>query len=82
MPAKLALRTPRLSLQQEHLEIAYAPVDFDRSRFTVWLPESASLQIGYRGRRDRRVHKFSHFQLFLVVTDQTVKEPVPGPGAV
>jgi hypothetical protein len=73
---------PKIQLQQEHLEIAYAPVDFDRSRFTVWLPESASMQISYRGRRYRRVHKFSHFQLFLVVTDQTVKEPVPGPGGV
>ena len=73
---------PKIHLQQEHLEIAYAPVDFDRSRFTVWLPESASMQISYRGRRYRRVHKFSHFQLFLVVTDQTIKDPVPGPGGV
>jgi Protein of unknown function (DUF1570) len=73
---------PQIHLQQEHLEITYAPVDFDRSRFTVWLPDSASMQISYRGRRYRRVHKFSHFQLFLVVTDQTIKDPVPGPGGV
>lgn len=71
---------PQIRLELEHLDIAYAPVDFDKSKFTVWLPEKASLQINYRGRNYQRIHKFSHFQLFLVVTEERVKEPIPGPG--
>lgn len=76
------LMTPirQIRLEQEHLDITYAAVDFDKSRFTVWLPESASMQISYRGHRYQRIHKFSHFQLFLVVTEEKIKEPVAGPG--
>ena len=71
---------PQIRLQLEHLDISYAPVEFDKRKFSVWLPKSASMQISYRGRRYERLHKFSHFQLFLVVTEQTVKEPTVGPG--
>ena len=71
---------PQIHLQMEHLDISYAPVGFEKPRFLVWLPESASMEITYRGHRYQRVHKFSHFQLFLVVTEQTVKEPISGPG--
>jgi hypothetical protein len=71
---------PQIHLKEEHLDISYAPVGFEKPRFLVWLPEEASMQISYRGHRYQRVHKFSHFQLFLVVTEQTVKEPIPGPG--
>jgi hypothetical protein len=70
----------QIHLQQEHLDITYAPVDFDKRKLRVWLPEHASMQIRYRGHSYQRIHNFSHFQLFLVVTEQTVKEPNPGPG--
>ncbi len=70
---------PQIHLQREHLDISYAPVEFDKSRFSVFLPQSASMEISYRGRRYRRMHTFSHFQLLLVVTEQTVKPPIPGP---
>ena len=72
---------PQIQLQVEHLDITYAPVDFQKPKFRVWLPESASMQISYHHRRYQRLHKFSHFRLFLVLTEQTVKEPNPGPGA-
>ncbi|HKF03088.1 MAG TPA: DUF1570 domain-containing protein [Candidatus Sulfotelmatobacter sp.] len=71
---------PQIRLQLEHLDISYAPVEFDKRKFSVWLPQKASIQISYRGRRYERLHKFSHFQLFLVVTEQTVKVPTAGPG--
>jgi Protein of unknown function (DUF1570) len=71
----------QIQLQVEHLDITYAPVDFQKPKFRVWLPESASMQISYHHRRYQRLHKFSHFQLFLVLTEQTVKEPNSGPGA-
>jgi hypothetical protein len=76
----LVARLPQIRLQLEHLDISYAPVEFDKRKFRVWLPQSASMQISCRGRRYERVHKFSHFQLFLVVTEQTVKQPTAGPG--
>lgn len=72
---------PQIHLQLEHLDISYAPVEFDKTKFRVWLPESASVELKYRDRSYHRVHRFSHFQLFLVDTQQTVKEPTPGPGA-
>ena len=71
---------PQIRLQREHLDIAYAPVEFDKPKLRIWLPERASIEITYRGHAYQRVHKFSHFQLFLVVTEQTIKEPSRGPG--
>jgi hypothetical protein len=71
-----------IQLQLEHLEITYAPVDFRQKKIRLWLPETATLYIGYRGRRYERVHTFSKFQLFSVDTGQSVKEPPttePGP---
>ena len=70
---------PELKLQLEHFEIAYAPVEFEKRKFQLWLPESASMHISYRGRRYQRVHSFRHFQLFLVDSEQKVKDPVAGP---
>jgi hypothetical protein len=70
---------PEIHLQIEHFDIAYAPVEFSRRKFRLWLPESASMHISYRGHRYERVHKFSNFQLFLVDTQQKVKDPVAGP---
>ena len=46
---------PQIRLKRKHLDISYAPVEFDKHRFTVWLPKSASIQISYRGRRYERV---------------------------
>ena len=66
---------PKINLQKEHLAIVYAPVAFPQRHVQLWLPESASLYIGYRGRRYERVHKLSQFQLFWVDSDQAVKEP-------
>jgi hypothetical protein len=69
----------KINLQVEHMDILYAPVDFEKHKFRLWLPQSASMHIDYHGHRYQRVHSFSHFQLFLVDADQKVKEPVAGP---
>jgi len=73
----LVAPVPEIRLQSEHLDISYAPVEFNKLKFRIWLPSTASVQINYRGRSYQRVHKFSQFQLFLVDTQQTVKEPTP-----
>lgn len=76
----LVAPVPQIHLQLEHLDISYVPVEFDKPKFRVWLPESASMQIRYHGHFYQRVHKFSHFQLFLVETEETTKGPNVGPG--
>lgn len=64
-----------IDLQVEHLSIVYASVEFRTRQLRLRLPESASLYIGYRGHRYKRVHNFSQFQLFWVESDQNIKEP-------
>jgi len=71
---------PAIHLQMEHLDISYAPVEFHKNNARVWLPQSASMQISYRGRRYQRVHTFTRFQLFLVLTEEKVTAPPAGPG--
>jgi hypothetical protein len=66
---------PQIDLRLEHLAITYAPVEFQKRHLQLWLPESASLFIEYRGHRYERRHDFSDFQLFWIDTEQTIKEP-------
>jgi len=72
---------PQIDLQVEHLDIAYAPVAFEKRKLQVWLPESAALYIAYHGHRYARLHSFNQFQLFQVATEQTVKTPQPSSDA-
>jgi len=72
---------PAIDLQRDHLTIAYAPVAFEKRHVRLWLPESASLYVGYRGRRYERKHSFGQFQLFSVDTGETVKQPMAGTAA-
>ena len=68
---------PNINLQREHQVINYAPVEFPKRHLRLWLPESSSLYIAYRGRRYERVHRFSQFQVFSVDSAEAVKEPSP-----
>lgn len=68
---------PEIELRVEHLSIVYASVEFQKLHLRLRLPESASLYIGYRGHRYKRVHNFSQFQLFWVEANQNIKEPSP-----
>jgi hypothetical protein len=64
-----------IKLQREHQVITYAPVEFSNRHIQLWLPESSSLYIAYRGRRYERIHTFSDFQLFWVDSAQADKQP-------
>jgi tetratricopeptide (TPR) repeat protein len=68
---------PNINLQREHQVINYAPVKFPTRQVRLWLPESTSLYIAYRGRRYERVHRYSQFQVFSVDSAEAVKEPSP-----
>jgi tetratricopeptide (TPR) repeat protein len=64
-----------IKLMREHQVITYAPVEFPSRHIQLWLPESSSLYIAYRGRRYERIHTFSDFQLFSVDSAQADKQP-------
>jgi hypothetical protein len=68
---------PNVNLQRMHQVINYSPVEFPKRHVRLWLPESTSLYIAYRGRRYERVHRFSQFQVFSVDSAEAVKEPSP-----
>jgi tetratricopeptide (TPR) repeat protein len=68
---------PSIDLQREHQVINYAPVEFQKRQVRLWLPESTSLYIAYRGHRYERVHRFSEFQVFSVDSSEAAKEPSP-----
>src|SRR5581483_5444859 len=72
----LVAPVPKIDLQLEHFLVSYAPVDFESRHVRLWLPQSASLYLAYRGHRYQRLHTFSDFQLFSVDAAQAVKEPV------
>ena len=76
LQTELVAPLPQIRLQLEYFDVSYAPVEFANHQFRLWLPASASMQIDYRGHHYQRVHTFSHFQLFLVHTEQRVKMPV------
>lgn len=67
---------PQIDLQREHFVINYAPVEFKNRRERLWLPQSTSIYLAYRGHRYERVHTFGEFQLFSIDSDQAIKEPV------
>lgn len=65
----------KIKLQREHQVITYAPVDFPKRHIQLWLPETSSLYIAYRGHHYERIHTFSDYQLFSVDSTEAVKEP-------
>ena len=66
-----------IHLDREHLVIDYGPVAFPKRDVRLWLPDSVTLYIEYRGHRYERRHRFSGFQLFSVDTVQETKGPRP-----
>ncbi len=66
----------QINLQREHHVITYAPVEFPSRHTRLWLPDSTSLYVAYRGHRYERVHTFTDFQLFSVESTEAVKEPI------
>src|SRR5262249_11712348 len=64
-----------INLEREHLVISYAPVEFEKHRVQLWLPENASVYLVFRGHQYERLHNFSDFQLFSVDSEQAIKAP-------
>ena len=75
----LASPIPQIGFNLEHLVINYTHIEFKSRSVRLWVPESAALYIAYRGHRYERVHRFDHFHLFSVDSDQAIKEPPTPP---
>jgi len=73
----LVASIPSINLHRERQVINTQPVEFPKRHVRLWLPESTSLYIAYRGRQYERVHRFRQFHLFLVDSAEAVKEPSP-----
>lgn len=66
---------PEIDLQLEHMVIDYAPVEFQKTHVRLWLPESTTLYVAYRGHRYEKIRNFGDFQLFSVDSTEAIKTP-------
>ncbi len=66
---------PAIHLFVDHLMIEYRPVQFQKRRVELWLPETAELYFDFKGHRYHRRHSLSDFQLFSVDTSQQIQQP-------
>jgi len=66
---------PEIQLRLEHVIVEYALVEFPSREVRLWLPREAEIYMDCRGHQYRHRHSFSHFRLFWVDTEQTVKTP-------
>jgi len=64
-----------IPLMREHLAIEYHPVQFQKRRVELWLPESAEVFFHFRGHRYYRRHTFSDYTLFSVDVHQRIEDP-------
>ena len=79
METDLASPITQIGFSLEHLVIDYAPLEFKTRSIRLWVPQSATLYIAYKGHRYQRTHTFNHFHLFSVDSDEAIKEPKPSP---
>lgn len=66
---------PQIRLVADHTEIEYGPVQFQKGKVNMWLPQSADVYYDWRGRRIHRRHSFSHYLLFAVDDKQKISVP-------
>jgi VWFA-related protein len=62
-------------LQQETAVVRLHPVTFRRSPAVLWLPQEVEVTIAYLGMRFENRHRYSHYELFTVETEQKVQSP-------
>jgi len=63
---------PEIALNEEHIVISYAPVQFHAQSEHLWLPRQVELYVERRGKRYYRRHAYKDFRLFTVDTTQNV----------
>ena len=53
----------------------YGPIPFPNRNTTLWLPKSADLYFDFRKHHYYRRHRFDHYMLYSVETEEKRKEP-------
>ena len=61
-----------VGLRTMHSDVRYAPVSFHNSSETLWLPESAVIEVESRHEHWRNTHQFSGYKRFAVDTKEQV----------
>jgi hypothetical protein len=70
---------PQIRLAGEHQVVEYGPIRFEKKNMSLWLPKSAEIYFDFRQHRYYRRHRFDHYMLFSVDSDEKRKEPVVKP---
>jgi hypothetical protein len=79
----LRLRTDLLApqtatgLRQETTVVLLQPVTFRQSPAALWLPLEVQVTAQFRGMLFQNRHRYSHYELFRVETEQKVQSPQP-----
>ena len=68
----LLKRMPSVHLDRQHFSIDYRLVSFRSHPVSLWLPESVSLYIRFKGHAYHNYARYSHFLLFWTGTTQTI----------
>lgn len=74
--AEMVRPMPEIQLLSEHQIVEYGPVPFPRKKTTIWLPKSAEIYFDFRKHHYYRRHRFDHYMLYSVDTQEQRKEPV------
>jgi tetratricopeptide (TPR) repeat protein len=75
MESELVKSMPQIQLLSEHQLVEYEPIQFGKAETALWLPRSAEIYFDFRRQRYYRRHRFDHYMLFAVNSDEHRKEP-------
>ena len=70
---------PEMKLYVEHQSLDYGPVIITGRGLTIWLPQTAEITLGFRGKRLMERHIYSDFKLFSIDTGQKIGKPTVAP---
>jgi len=75
METNLIAPLPKIRLREDRTVIEYGPVQFQKDKVEMWLPQSADVYYDFLGRRSHRRHSFSNYLLFSVADKQHISAP-------
>lgn len=73
--AQIGSEMEDIGLRAMHCEIEYAPVSFQTTPGTYWLPAQATVEVESRHQHWRNTHVFSAYKHFSVNTKEQVSKP-------
>ena len=77
--AEIVHPAPDIQLGSEYQIVEYGPVAFPKKHTALWLPKTAQIYFDLRKHHYYRRHRFDHYMLFSVDSDEKRKEPLSTP---